>query len=292
MLLEDANPALPSTSRADRYRLGAVSYYDPWEDHFTIASHWEKRWLPDASAGGASGASSGAGTQRFLLDAPAPSGGASGQSGTASSITLANLKTKIAANTAAIGGSEAMKECLYQKRKWAREAKSRQDGGQYDPGRDYLYIRHDAAIGSGLARGTAAFTDPHASQRPATAPSPTGDYPLTGRDAALFTTKYPGVADTNRPLPAGEYKFYFGWRPKELIICDGLPKLEQERQEVFVAVTAPAATVHEGVLRPGGHRVRRGRRRIQRRAGAQGVHHWQHEHVAPVPEVGERFGDP
>ena len=68
IFLEDAHPALPSTSRADRYRLGPVSFNEPWEDYYTIASRWGKAWLP-AAPSGAAGTSGGSDTQRFLLDA-------------------------------------------------------------------------------------------------------------------------------------------------------------------------------------------------------------------------------
>ena len=247
IFLEDAHPALPSTSRADRYRLGAVSFHEPWEDYYTIDSRWGKEWLPAASSG-AGGASGGSDSQRFLLDAPADSGGAEGQSGSAPTITLTDLKTKIAANAAAIaagGGSEAYKDCLYRKLEWAREV-------QYSVGSDgsYFYIRRDAALGSGLAKGTMAFTDPVGSVLPATPPPDTGDFQITGRDAALFVWKWPAVADTMRPLPAGQYKFYFASRPKEYIICDGVPDLEKKRREVFVTVTSPTGTLHEAFFDP------------------------------------------
>ena len=250
LFLEDAHPALPSTSRADRYRLGAESIHEPWDDYYTIASRWDKRWLPAASSGSA-GASGSSDTQRFLLDAPTDSGGASGasgQSGGTPTITLAALKTKIAANTTAIaagGGSEAYKDCLHRKLERAREVQYR-----VGPDGSYFYRRLDATLDSGLAEGTTAFTDPLGSTRQATAPSHAGDFQITGRDAALFRTKWPGIADTVRPLPAGEYKFYFAGRPKIYIICDGLPDLEKQRQEVFVTVTAPTGTLHEAFFDP------------------------------------------
>ena len=255
LFLEDAHPALPSTSRTDRYRLGAVSFHQPWADYYTIASPWGKEWLPAASSG-AGRTFGGSDTQRFLLDAPAASDGAvraAGQSGDASTITLAALNTKIAANAAAIaagGGSEAYKDCLHRKLKWAREAQYRQASIARLGGQGYYYKRHDAALGSGLAEGTMAFTDPLGSERLATAPSHAGDFQLTGRNVALFTTKWPGVADAVRPLPAGGYKFYFAPRPKIYIICDGVPDLEKKRQEVFVIVTAPAGTLHEAFFDP------------------------------------------
>ena len=251
VFLEDAHPALPSTSRADRYRLGAVSFHEPWEDYYTITSRWGKEWLP-AAASAASGASGNSDTQRFLLDAPAASGGASGvsgQSGSAPTITLADLKTKIAVNDreiAAGGGSEAYKDCLHLKLAWAREVQYRVD----QRGGSYFYTRSDASIDSGLAAGTRAFTDPYTVGAPATPPAWAGDYPIIGGDAALFRTKWPGVADTVRPLPVGEYKFYFDHRPKEAIICDAVPDLEKKRHEVFITVTAPAGTLHEAFFDP------------------------------------------
>ncbi len=253
-LLDDVH-LLPSTSRADRYWLGALSFHNPWEDYYTIASRWGKKWLPAASSG-AAGASIGSDTQRFLLDAPAASSGASGasgQSGTTPTVTLSDLKVKIAANDREIlagGGSEEYKNCLYQKLKQAREA-------QYElarivdlGGQGYYYKRHDAALGAGLPEGTMAFTDPAYSGFPATPPPDVGDVQLTGRDAALFRTRWPVILDTMRPLPAGEYKTYLAPRPKEYIICDGVPDLEKKRQELFLTVTAPTGTLHEAFFDP------------------------------------------
>ncbi len=255
IFLKDAVPGLPSTSRADRYWLGALSFHEPWEDYHTIASRWNKRWLPAASSGAAR-ASGGSDTQRFLLDAPVVSGRAgraAGQSGGAPTITLAVLKTKIAANAKAIaagGGSEAYKDCLYLKLEWAREVQYRLDSIVRLGGQGYFYKRHDAALDSGLGKGTMAFTDPAYSEFPSTPPPHVGDAQLTGRDAALFRWEWPMVLDTVRPLPAGEYKFYFVGRPKEYIICDGVPDLEKKRQEVFITVTPPAGTLHEAFFDP------------------------------------------
>ena len=250
IFLEDAHPELPSSSKADRYRMGAASIHEPWDDYYTIASRWDKRWLP-ATSSGAAGESGGSDTQRFLLDTPTVSSGASGasgQSGTTPTITLSDLKAKIAANDSEIaagGGSEAYKDCLYLKLEWAREVQY-----HFGPGESYFYIRSVGALGSGQAGGTMAFTDPLGSMLPATPPPRPGDIQLTGRDAALFTTKWPAVADTVRPLPAGEYKFHFAHRPEEYIICDGVPDLEKKRQEVFVTVTAPSGTLHEAFFDP------------------------------------------
>ena len=247
IFLVDAHPLLPGTSRADRYWLGALSFHESWEDYYTIASRWAKKWLPAASSG-ASGESGGLDTQLFLLDAPASSGGVAGQSSGTSTITLAALKTKIAANTAAIaagGGTEAYKDCLHRKLERAREVRYR-----VGPDGSYFYIRHDAALGSGLPGGTMAFTDPTGIGLPATPPPHAGDFQLIGRDAHLFRWGWPGIVDTVRPLPVAEYKFYLAPRPKELIPCDGVPELEKKRQEVFITITAPIGTLHEAFFDP------------------------------------------
>ncbi len=255
LFLENSHPELPSTSQANRYRLGGLYFDEPWEDYYTIASRWDKRWLPAASseAGGASGSSD---TQSFLLDSPAATDGASGVSGqseTTPTITLSALKAKIAANDreiAAGGGSEAYKDCLYRKTEQAREAQYELARIVEIGGQGYYYKRFDATLGSGLAGGTMAFTDSAYSGFPATPPPDADDVQLTGRDAALFRTRWPVVLDTMRPLPAGEYKTYFTPRPKIYIICDGMPDLEKKREELFLTVTAPTGTLHEAFFDP------------------------------------------
>ena len=242
----------PSIKKADRYWLGTAS------DGYTVASSDSKRWLP-AEAGAASGSDG----QRFLLDA----------STSPTTITLADMKARIAdldeeiakgvagVGDAAVGGSAvfsqdagalsaAYRECLYLKHEWAREARyMKEHNGPFEGGRDYYYIRHDSAIGSGLSAGTRAFTDPLKGEGEA-APPGAGDFPIMDGDAELFSTSWPGVADTVRPLPAGEYRFHYSYRPRAYIICDGQPEEEKKREEVFVTVTAPAGTVHEAFFDP------------------------------------------
>ena len=242
----------PSIKKADRYWLGSAS------DGYTVASGDSKRWLPAVV-----GATSGSAGQRFLLDA----------STSPPTITLADMKARIAAidqeiakgvagvGDAARGGSAlfsqdagalsaAYRECLYEKYEWARQVRYRKGQiGSFPGGRDYYYIRHDSAIGSGLPAGTRAFTDPNGGEGE-TPPPTLGDIPIIGRDAELFSTAWPGVADTVRPLPAGEYRFHFSYRFQGHVICDAEPEEEKKRQEVFVTVTAPAGTVHEAFFDP------------------------------------------
>ncbi len=255
VFLEDEEPYLPSTRQTGRYVVGYVRS-SGW-DVYSIASWHSRRWLPSASVGSSSGATGASGGQRFYLEEP--SGGLSLSSvaqsltgSTTPTITSADLKKRIAeldAEVKAGDGSEEYRECVLQK--YIREGEVRYSKAQLVTEGDaswlkdgYYYIRHDAAISSGLPAKTRVFTDPLRGEGE-TAPAWAGDFPTMGRDAEQFRTQWPGVADTMRPLPAGEYKFYYGYRPKEFIICDGQPEEEKKREEVFVTVTAPAGTLHE-----------------------------------------------
>ena len=253
VFLRTDHPWMLDLPRAGRYWLGAVSTHLGYAgDHYTVASPWDKNWLPSASSGGASGASDG---QRFLLDVPgSASTGASGQSGRPPTITLAEMKAEVAAierEAAAGGGSEAYRDCLYEKYKWRREVDYIKGDGEY------FYKRHDSAIGSGLAAGTLVYAqyplERNEWNEQTAIPTPDwdwGEYRIVGRDHDLFVPQWPGVADTARPLPAGEYQFYYSTWGREHIICGAQPEEEQKRHEVFVAVTAPTGSIHEAFFDP------------------------------------------
>ncbi len=260
--------------QSDRYLLGSIiTDWGYFGDGYTVASPHDKAWLPAASDGGASGSAStsrapggsgakasSAGAQRFLLDEPgsAPSGetgarGASGQAATASTITLADMKAKIAQierEAVAGGGSEAYRECLYHKYEWERQVRYWKEAR----GGVYYSIREDEGIASGLPTGSLAFTSGSSAsllqKYGQTPPSSYGKDRLAGRDEDLFHPQWPAVVRTARPLPAGEYRFYFAYQPKRYVLCDALPEDELKRTEVFVAVTAPAGMVHEAFFDP------------------------------------------
>ncbi len=236
-----------------RYRLGSVIIKHGRDgDHYSIASRDFKTWLPASSSSGGASETSG-GSQQFLLDVPAAAaGGASGQSGSAPTITLAQIKEKIASieqEVVAGGGSAAYRECLYEKYRVERNARySKENKGG-------IYRRFDLAAGSGLPAGTqvykADYADHYLRTRGDTQPPNFGEWHLLGRDAALFAAKWPGVSETARPLPAGDYKFYFDLRPQVLIICYDLLEDEiKQAHEVFVTVTAPTGTTHEAFFDP------------------------------------------
>ena len=271
VFLYDDGPYLPSTRQADRYLLwGLRNAYG--QDVYTIASTLNKVWLPAESASSpapaAQARASSGGAQRFLLEKPPSGGGAvlsamaralSGDQGAsqAATITLAEMKTKIAEVNAEIGegdGSEEYQECVQFKYEWERTVRhiKEERAGQ---GEGYYYERYDHALASGQAAGslfhTFAFSHIWVQDYGETIPSKyAGMFQLDGRDENLFEVEYPGKVSLARPLPAGEYKFYLFGMPKEVVVCDGLPEEERTRGEHFVAVAAPAGTVHEAFFDP------------------------------------------
>ena len=236
---------LASTQQSDRYFFGTQSYQG---DGYTIASRFSKRWLPAASAGGASGAS-GSGGQRFLTDEPSSgsSGGVSGDSGQAPSMTLAELKTRIAAMESLVNagdGSDEYRECLIAKYEWERDIQ------HYN----YVDQRYDYDFESGLPAGRWVYEDwrtlntrEHFSANPQ-APRP--EYWLEGRDKELFYVEHPGVVFAKRPLPEGEYKMHYQVRGHKFIVCDAYPESERTRDEYVVNVISPTGTVHEAFFDP------------------------------------------
>ena len=134
----------------NHYVLGAAytGVDNPFDkDYYSIASDHSKNWLPAASPGGLR--SSDGDNQIFLLGVP-PGLGRSGRSvGTTPTITKGDLKARIAAieeEVAAGDGSEAYRDCVYEKYKWEREVRFYKEA----MGGVYFYRRYDEAISSGL----------------------------------------------------------------------------------------------------------------------------------------------
>ncbi len=254
---------MPDLPRAGRYVLGVhpeirgsfTTAERIYGDYYTIASIQEKVWLPVAT--GALGASArSATTKRFLLDVPSGSEGASGQatsgqarSREANTITLAQLKTKvngIEQDAVAGGGSEAYRDCLYWKYREARGVSKRNESRGGEP----YYKRWDETMDSGLPVGSEAYAIPTVDSVSHAYESDYAEYELTGRDADLFFGEFPGYARNIRPLPEGEYKFYFNIEYAFFVPCDGQPEEQKTAHEVFVTVTAPEGTVHEALFDP------------------------------------------
>ena len=239
------------------YLLGYILHYEPsmvtWpsyegHDAYTIASESYKNWLPAAhgTQGGTGGASGAVETLSFLLDVPSEATGASSPP----TITLTDFKARIAnikSEVAVGGGLNGCQNCIYIKYRVEREIRN---GGTRG------YRRFDETIGSGLAGGTLAHTEPHAWQFEYEAvlrlpeERSTAIFQLLDRDAELFRIEWPGRVYTAWPLPAGEYGFFYDVSSSSLVPCDGLPEEAKRKQEVFVQVVPLEWTIHEAFFDP------------------------------------------
>ena len=260
---------LPSAKQAGRYWLGALRFN--CGEEYTIANIFYQPWLPDAatptpvggggSSPSASDASGGSG-QQFLLedpDRPAWAAGASGQSdaGQTRTVTLSDLKALIARLQAEVAAGaeeydEEYRQCVFNKYQRAREVRY-----TIDRSGKYIYSLDSIDLASGLPEGrevhssmsSGVWLGKHGEKEPSTYRDE--DW-VGGRDKGLFRAGYPGIVWTARPLPSGEYRFFYRHIPDSYAICDAFPKEEKERREILVRATAPAGVLHEAFFDPVG----------------------------------------
>ena len=205
----------------------------------TVADDEKQTWLPDAAPAGAQrspGVDGKAPEQRFLLDDPGgpPSSGGQGRSADPRTISKSSLEARIAAIEAdlAANNTDAYRNCLFAKY-WAIRVIRYQSAQGFQATSNY-------DLGSGLAADTRV--DSHDFSKD------TIDREwYEGRDKDLFTPRQ-GVMYTNRPLSAGEYRFYYNsTEPGQ--DC-GYP--EEQRTELLqiVTVTTPEDTLAESFFDP------------------------------------------
>ena len=212
-----------------------------------------RTWLPAATAHGARGQSDA--DVRYLTSADgAQAGGASGSAG-ATSVSLADLRSQIAAMDALLergAGIEGYRDCVASQlgAGTSRREYEAQTGNKWVP----HTFRH--SIESGLAAGVSMFSQP---EEYTYAQSPRYDRLwLEGTDKAHFTVAvldddedpqngWYYYARTNRPLPAGTYLTEF-----HAEFWYHMPCNFDANSYVFnrLVVTAPPGTVHEAFFDP------------------------------------------
>ena len=236
---------------ANHYLLAFGDPYSP-DDRYSLHSKTNKDWLPAAQ-----GSSTGMG-QEFLLDVPAP------QASTTPTITLGNLKQRIAEVTAELGGgdgSDAYRGCVREKYRFERAIRYFRNEKSQDA---YDKSPTDSVLMSGQAANTLL----HRRQSYGIYPDVKARVWLEGRDAALFSvvesesTPYDSDGDevltagvdgisyiesflAARPLPAGEYKIDRKEVWIRYLLCN-----HALSHEWTVTVTAPEGTLHEAFFDP------------------------------------------
>ncbi len=253
VFLRSSDHVVSTYNDPDRYWL--TSFRNNGEDGYTVGSRWVKAWLPDAAAPGARGRASG-GDQRFLINLPGGSQGASGQRSTqGESMTISDLKalvTRIGDELAA-GGTEAYAECVKDKYSSAGYDQYLKNHRETVWGVEYNE-QHVKVITSGAPAGTEVYVDRASAHKNVDEIPDSLDIDdvilHTGQDADLFDKAWPGNAVTARPLPQGTYRFYWASQPKNFALCDAISELRKNRHEVIVTVTPPENTLHEAFFDP------------------------------------------
>ena len=235
----------PSLRGENRYFIG----HPHTLDNYSIASRFEKAWLPAAPSSSAATGDS----QEFLLDAPSLSGFGS----TTPTNTLGNLKQRIAEVTAELNGgdgSEAYKECVKFRYQIEREDSYREATG-YPGGKNYR-VQTSYEFGSGQPAGTLLYEDELGGAYSA---EKKAELRIDGLDSILFSTvlgdivpdDYDGDGQNDsfyfeqsvvasRPLPTGEYQFNRHFTPLPFLACN-----HTLTDELSVVVGAPDGTLHE-----------------------------------------------
>ena len=255
VFLQNSVTHIPSTQQTGRFYLSGEHIVSGIpDDYYSIASRHNKLWLPATAAIGALSQSSGD-QQSFLMDvSPVP--------GTrrAPTITLGEMKSRIAGVAAKLDagdGSEEYLECV--RRTYQYEGIDRYDIGTGGDGRYYKVPNHD--LDSGLAASSVVYEDAAFDGLP----DQRGRLWRDGGDADLFSVElgtmvpfdfsWDGVNDSfqydrrvvsERPLPAGMYRFHYNSREVKFVPCDGYT----DRYEWTVTVDAPEGTLHEAFFDP------------------------------------------
>ena len=252
VFLQHPDTAFPSAKQPDRHYLSWGGSWTIPDDGYSIASIHNKLWLPAEGAVSTTSQPSG-NQQRFLLDVPPATG-------EALTITLGEMKARIAAvaaNLDASDGSEEYRECV--ERTYLYE---RLESYRVEQGHEGLFERRpDPDFGSGLAAASLVYEQLALGGLP----NRHDELWFDGEDAIFFRVEFgdavpydfsgDGVIDSiqyvqrvvsERPLPAGAYEFTFNQRNAHFVPCEGY----RERHEWTVTVTAPPGTLHEGFFDP------------------------------------------
>ena len=262
-------PAYPISS--DQYWFGSMAHDfagspQGLSEAYTVASVYSKLWLPEAQAS-PSTRSTASPEQAFLLDAPASTtGGARSNSAiTAPTITLADMKSKIAALEAQanVGGTPEYYRCVansYNLIKTKAYEVSQQGTG-------ILLERTDVSVKSGQPAGTLIWSR---AQVPGMLPDQTGYSEFYGPDsnivrradadlepapqhwpASLGDMSFTMRLVTTRPLPEGAHNFFHWAHYPYLTNCSmPLPTHLQTQFPFYVSVSKPVNAAHEAFFDP------------------------------------------
>ena len=272
---------------------------DP-DDRYSLRSYRRKLWLPAASEPSSAARGQRASNDNILFMLDVPEAGASTRStrssaGTAPTISLADMRSLVTTleAEASAGGTAQHRQCVelfYEEERW----------GRFMTKKGWLPDVYESSIESGQSAGTLIITQPEFySDRLAELPDPITEESLLLPWIAVFEGRDPAIVDyrvhdfetyfnegdeqdadyweiyfsmsfeTTRPLPAGEYQFFFIRDAPNPPACTKVSTYYREGNDYRLTVTPPERTLHEAFFDPVDiGDCGRGRRR-QRRARAR-----------------------
>ena len=253
---------------------------DP-DDRYSLRSYRRKLWLPAASEPSSAARGQRASNDNILFMLDVPEAGASTRStrssaGTAPTISLADMRSLVTTleAEASAGGTAQHRRCVelyYEVERW----------GRFMTKKGWLPDVYESSIESGQSAGTLIITQPEFhSDRLAELPDPITEESLLLPWIAVFEGRDPAIVDyrvhdfetyfnegdeqdadyweiyfsmsfeTTRPLPAGEYQFFFIRDAPNPPACTKVSTYYREGNDYRLTVTAPNRTVHEAFFDP------------------------------------------
>ena len=236
---------------------GALSGY---LDMYTVASPWNKLWLPEArqTAGRSLSEPGKPEPVLFMLDVPSgtPQGARSSAAASRPTISLSDLKSRIATleAEASAGGTPEYRECIEYYYNFRRKVAS----NIAINGRAPSHFHY--SVGSGLPAGTVVYEGSLPTVSLTGKPGPKWfegpDKDLMEFNLITVATSTEGWAKyrvqevTTRPLPAGTYTFYPNGLSSRTEGCGKDWSFSTNDQLVNLTVTSPAGVLHEAFFDP------------------------------------------
>ena len=241
---------------------------DP-DDRYSLRSYRRKLWLPAASEPSSAARGQRASNDNILFLLDVPQAGASTRStrssaGTAPTISLADMRSLVTTleAEASAGGTAQHRRCVelyYEVERW----------GRFMTKKGWLPDVYESSIESGQSAGTLIITQPEFhSDRLAELPDPITEESLLLPWIAVFEGRDPAIVDyrvhdfetyfnqgdeqdadyweiyfsmsfeTTRPLPAGEYQFFFIRDAPNPPACTKVSTYYREGNDYRLTVTA------------------------------------------------------
>ena len=207
----------------------------------TLASHRFRAWIPEDLT-----ATSTVGVQRFLLDDPDdPSSVFTTPGQAVPTILISELKRQITVVTAEYGVGDGTAEWSY-----CIEQMLKAERNLYGSVKKIVEEPFTAPSGQATSTVLYEFKTAQFFADPAFSGWTYGREWLEGGDSHMFEVKFPGYIYAKRPMPAGEYRFFYNIQSAEDIPCSYQPEALHNHTLVAATLEAPTGVLAESFFDP------------------------------------------